>query len=167
MQTPWNICFFVYFIISFVRLCINLAHIFTQECHIKGSNINHKITEIHEKVKEFIQQVLSYLDFLLFLHNSKNTHDRWILRGGLFVLFEISFQHIFFFLHLLLDLFIKVLISFVVTLSYFFVVCHNYKIIINTYSFAISNESCKRYKKNNQSFIENYWMHIILLTFCH
>ena len=100
-------------------------------------------------MKEFIQQVLSYLDFLLFLHNSKITHDRWILRCGLFVLFEISFQHIFFFLHLLLDLFIKVLISFVVTLSYFFVVCHNYKIIIKTYSFAISNESCKRYKKNN------------------
>lgn len=67
-----------------------------------------------------------YRYFPLFLRGKGSTHDGWILGHWFFVLFEITFQHIFFLLHFLLYFLVEVLILFVEALPYLFVVSHNY-----------------------------------------
>jgi hypothetical protein len=67
-----------------------------------------------------------YHYFPLFLHEMENTHDGWILGHWFFVLFEITFQHVFFLLHLLLYFLVEVLILFLEVSPYLLVVSHNY-----------------------------------------
>ena len=93
---------------------------------IPGSNIDHKKFETPERARRSMQLHEAYHYFPLFLNGMDNTHDGWILGHWFFVLFEITFQHIFLLLHFLLYLLIEVLILFVEALPYLFVVSHNY-----------------------------------------
>jgi hypothetical protein len=72
-----------------------------------------------------MMRCVSYPCFIISLNQCWTTHDGGILSHRLFVLFKIAFQHILFFLHFFLYLFVEVLVFFVETLSYFLIVSHN------------------------------------------